>query len=54
MAFQIHALAEEPFANLFSLSDATLAARCARRMIVEKEGDIPCRISLEDAPPGRP
>lgn len=49
MAFQIHALPAEPFRDLFTLSDADLRARSARRMIVEAKPGTPCRVSLADA-----
>ncbi|HEX5213002.1 MAG TPA: DUF1203 domain-containing protein, partial [Pseudolabrys sp.] len=50
MNFRITGLPAEPFAQLFSLSDAELAARGAvRRKAV---GPHPCRVSLTDATPG--
>ncbi|HEY1475485.1 MAG TPA: DUF1203 domain-containing protein [Pseudolabrys sp.] len=50
MTFRIRGLPAEPFAPLFALSDAALAAHGARRKIAD--GPHPCRISLTDAAPG--
>lgn len=50
MPFRIRGLASEPFAHLFALSDAELAAHGALRKIAD--GPRPCRISLTDATPG--
>jgi hypothetical protein len=52
MSFRISALPLAPFAPLFALDDAALAARGARRMIADKTPGFPCRVSLEDAQPG--
>lgn len=52
MSFQIHALPESAFAPLFALSDAELATRRARRMVVDAHPGFPCRVSLEDAAVG--
>ncbi|MBZ8132480.1 DUF1203 domain-containing protein [Afifella sp. IM 167] len=52
MTFQIHALCEEPFAELFTLSDAELRARNIRRMVVDTSPGTPCRVSLSDAEVG--
>ncbi|WP_172329437.1 DUF1203 domain-containing protein [Mangrovicoccus sp. HB161399] len=52
MAYQIHALAPEPFAPLFDLSDAELGARNIRRMEVADCPGTPCRVSLADVPAG--
>ncbi len=52
MAFQISALPGEPFASLFALSDAELAARGAVRRIVDESPGFPCRVSLQDAAVG--
>ncbi len=52
MTFQIVALDPAPFAPLFALSDADLAARdIVRRVCTETPGS-PCRVSLADAEPG--
>ena len=50
--FQIVAAPLEDFAHLFSLSDADLAARGARRMTVDANPGYPCRVSLQDAEKG--
>ncbi len=52
MAFQIHALPIDDFRPLFSLSDARLAQRRARRVRVTSRPGIPCRVSLIDAAVG--
>lgn len=52
MAFQIHALPYAPFAPLFAMSDAELAARRARRVTADAAPGFPCRVSLADAEPG--
>ena len=49
MHFRIRGLPAEPFAELFSLSDADLAQRLAVRCRVEADHGYPCRISLTDA-----
>jgi hypothetical protein len=49
MSFQICALAKEPFADLFTASDETLASRLAMRIIATKKPGFPCRVSLQDA-----
>jgi len=51
MAYRIEGLAPEPFAALFAMSDAELAARNARRAVADGPG-YPCRVSLEEAEPG--
>jgi hypothetical protein len=50
MNFRIRGLQAGPFAHLFGLPDAELAARGALRKIAD--GPHPCRISLTDAAPG--
>lgn len=50
MAFRISGLPAEPFAHLFALSDAELAAHGAVREVAA--GRYPCRVSLTDAEPG--
>lgn len=50
--FQISALEHTDFDALFSLDDAALAARGARRYIADKKPGFPCRVSLQDAEPG--
>lgn len=50
--FQFVALPTENFSHLFSMNDAELESRGARRMIVDSHPGYPCRVSLEDAPVG--
>lgn len=52
MAYRIVGLSPEPFQPLFSLSDAELAARGARRVTADSKPGFSCRITLEDAEPG--
>jgi Protein of unknown function (DUF1203) len=52
MAFQIVPLPMSEFRDLFTLSDAELSARRARRLIADVSGGLPCRVSLADALPG--
>jgi len=52
VAFRITALPREPFAELFALSDAELAARGARRVVADAKPGYPCRVSLVDAEVG--
>ena len=47
--FRIVGLPAKQFAPLFSLNDKELAARGARRMIVDAKPGFPCRIGLADA-----
>ncbi len=49
MAFQIHALPEEQFSGLFTLSDAELKDINAERVSVTDNPGLPCRVSLQDA-----
>jgi hypothetical protein len=51
-SFRIVGLPREPFAPLFGLSDAALAARGIRRVIADSKPGYPCRVSLVDAEPG--
>jgi len=51
-SFQFVALPSEPFAPLFSLTDAELQAIDARRMVVIEKPGTPCRVSLADAEVG--
>jgi len=50
MNFRIRGLDAAPFAHLFALDDAALAAQGALRKIAD--GPHPCRVSLTDATPG--
>ncbi|WP_375286204.1 DUF1203 domain-containing protein [Sphingomonas sp.] len=52
MAFRISALPLAPFAPLFCLDDAGLAARGACRVVADRTPGFPCRVSLVDAAPG--
>jgi hypothetical protein len=52
MSFQISGLPVAPFAHLFGLSDAELAAHAALRQTADKSPGFPCRVSLRDAEPG--
>ena len=49
MSFQINALPESLFSEFFTLSDAQLAQRSSRRMVVDAKPGFPCRVSLADA-----
>lgn len=49
MPFRIHSLPYDPFAPLFAMTDAQLAERNARRMLVESHTGTTCRVSLSDA-----
>lgn len=49
MSFQIHALPEDAFADVFALSDQDLAVAGAKRMTVSESPGKPCRVSLSDA-----
>jgi hypothetical protein len=49
MSYAITGLAPSSFSDLFTLSDADLAARNAMRVEVTAHPGFPCRISLEDA-----
>jgi len=50
-SFRIRGLEAEQFRDLFALTDAQLADRHARRIVVDGPG-YPCRVSLTDATPG--
>jgi hypothetical protein len=52
MSFVVTGLPPEPFAPLFDLDEAALAARGVIRMTVDSKPGFPCRITLEDAEPG--
>jgi hypothetical protein len=52
MHYQIRGLEPEPFAPLFALSDAELAARGACRVTATANRGFPCRVSLDDAREG--
>jgi Protein of unknown function (DUF1203) len=48
-SFQLVGLPAEPFAELFDLSDAELAAHHAQRVVASAQPGYPCRVSLVDA-----
>lgn len=52
MTFQILALDPAPFAPLFGLADADLAARGVVRHTADTSPGFPCRVSLRDAAVG--
>ena len=52
MSFQIHALPEADFADIFALSDDALDQIGAKRMTVDQSPGTPCRVSLADAQVG--
>lgn len=52
MSFVVTGLPVEPFAALFGLDTAALAARGVVRMTADSKPGFPCRITLEDAEPG--
>lgn len=49
MNFRFTGIASEPFAPLFALSDAELAACGMTRVTADAKPGYPCRVSLEDA-----
>jgi len=49
MAYAVTSLPAEPFAKLFAMDDAALAAHGARRVIADVAKGFPCRVSLDDA-----
>ena len=52
MPFRISGLSPTPFSHLYGLSDDALAARGARRYLVDKSPGFPDRIELRDLRPG--
>jgi hypothetical protein len=50
-SFRIRGLEAEQFHDLFTLTDAQLADRHAKRVVAADNG-YPCRVSLTDATPG--
>jgi hypothetical protein len=53
MSFRITGLPAEPFAALFAMTDAELAAHGAvRRIADDHRPGSPCRVSMTDATPG--
>ena len=53
MSFRLSGLDPAPFASLFTLDDAALAARGMRRVVADSDSGYPCRVSLEDARAGQ-
>lgn len=52
MDYLIEGLDPAPFAPLFGLGEAALAARGAVRVVADAHPGFPCRVTLEDAAPG--
>ena len=52
VSFQLVGLPAEPFAELFDLADAELAALHAKWVIAAAQPGYPCRVSLVDAAVG--
>lgn len=52
MTYRITGLDPAPFASLFALTDAELAAQGARRVTASSDRGFPCRVSLADAEAG--
>ncbi len=50
--FQIVALQEKEFHNLFQMSEEVLKSISAMKMLVNKKPGFPCRVSLKDAEVG--
>lgn len=53
MAFRLSGIDPAPFAPLFALDSAGLAARGMRRIVADSDSGYPCRVSLEDARAGQ-
>lgn len=54
MAYRVTGLQSAPFAPLFGLDEAALAAQGVRRMVAPDDGLYPCRVTLADVPAGTP
>ena len=52
MSFRIRGMSPQPFAHLFGLSDAELAAHGAQRHLVDAPTGFPDRVELRDLSPG--
>jgi hypothetical protein len=52
VSFQVSSLPLDQFDPFFTLTDAELPARGAKRYIADRAPGFPCRVSLEDAAPG--
>jgi Protein of unknown function (DUF1203) len=51
-SYRITGLAPEPFTELYGLDDAELAARGAKRYVVDENPGFPDRIEMRDLEPG--
>jgi hypothetical protein len=51
-SFRITGLSPEPFVELYGLDDAALAARGAKRYVVDETPGFPDRIEMRDLEPG--
>lgn len=54
MGFQISALDVDQFNHLFGQDEEALARQGVRRVIVENDPGVPCRVSLRDVEVGEP
>jgi hypothetical protein len=54
MGFQISALDVDQFSHLFGQDEEALARQGVRRMVVENNPGVPCRVSLRDVEVGEP
>ena len=54
MTYRITGLDPAPFATLFALDEAALAARNIVRMTADADVGFPCRVTLDDVPTGTP
>lgn len=52
MDYTVRGLPLAPFQSLFGLPDAELRAHGAARVLADAVPGFPCRVTLEDAPPG--
>lgn len=52
MAYRVTGLPSAPFAPLFGLEEAALAAQGIRRMVAPPDAGYPCRVRLIDVPAG--
>jgi hypothetical protein len=54
MHFRIQGLDPAPFAPLFAMPGEELSQRHIVRVVADAKPGFPCRVSLEDAQPGKP
>jgi hypothetical protein len=52
MSYVIEGLPVDEFRHLFGLSDDALARHHVKRMVADSSPGYPCRVKLEDVPPG--